>query len=94
VESAEFLYGDVMKFALFQKIKTLKFEHFLFLDSLETAFLVCNFEKSNYLKNKEFLTNGRDRSPYSDANFWLVIMRFLSLMASLVVLQGKIFLYM
>jgi hypothetical protein len=69
MESAEFLYGDAMKFALFQMIKPLKFEHFCLLAVFETAFLGRNFGKPNSLKNKDSLTKRPDKSPYSDVAF-------------------------
>jgi hypothetical protein len=77
--STKFLYGDAMKFALFQIIKTLKSEHFLFLDSLETAFLGRILGKPNSLKNKDFLTKRPNKSPHSDvaflANYTLFVLK-------------------
>jgi hypothetical protein len=73
-----------MKFALFQRTKSLKFERFYSLMALGTAFLGGNFEKSNHLTNKAFLPNGPDRSQYSDLTFGARFVRFLPLGAFLV----------
>jgi hypothetical protein len=70
-----------MKFTLFQKIKFLKFERYLFLNSFEIAFLGDNFGKPNPLKNKEFLRIELEGSLHNNANFLSTLLCFWHLKA-------------
>jgi hypothetical protein len=80
-----------MNFTCHKMIGIFKFEHFRSLMVFGTATSVGNFEKSNYLTNKGFLTSGPDKSPYGDVIFLAITNAFLSLRSFLVVLQRRVF---